>query len=452
MAHYDIPFGHGLQGNQMQQSQANWLVRVASGDLYFFFIPQDLRLYYAKSIDSGVVWGTPVVVYNVVATNMVGVWYDRWTDAASGDVIHIAFCETGTDDIHYRSLTVTTDTLGSDVVVFAGTSVVTATGDCMLSITKARGGNLYIGFDMDGGAETGFYRSTDSGATWGARTDLNEVTSDYYVLVPGFAADNQDIMAIYWDRSADEISRKVYDDSANSWAETSIAGTMADVNSLTDGQQLGIATDLANSRIFLAAWSGRDTVNADLRFWHVSESAITEQTNVVLNSGDDQAMCTVALETDTGDIYVFYGGKSDGSEEATGTSVLNIYYKVSTDDGATWGAETKLNTSPVAQYTFLTCTPRFTGGNYGVLYTRTFSTVEDAPIVSVPSVFPEAGDVRDGVTYAGFTGTLTLPAEAQVEDGVTYGAGGTEFEGTLVAGGGGSIVSQIVKVASIGTY
>ena len=36
------------------------------------------------------------------------------------------------------------------------------------------------------------------------------------------------------------------------------------------------------------------------------------------------------------------------------------------------------------------------------------------------------------------TGTFTIPTEAQVEDGVTFGAGGTEFEGTLVTGGGGA--------------
>lgn len=51
---------------------------------------------------------------------------------------------------------------------------------------------------------------------------------------------------------------------------------------------------------------------------------------------------------------------------------------------------------------------------------------------------PAVGDVQDGVAYndAASTGTLTLPTEAQVETGVTYGAGGTEFTGTLSAGGG----------------
>jgi hypothetical protein len=50
---------------------------------------------------------------------------------------------------------------------------------------------------------------------------------------------------------------------------------------------------------------------------------------------------------------------------------------------------------------------------------------------------PNQSDVRAGVSYSGGAciGTLALPAEADVKDGVTYGADGTEFEGTLAGGG-----------------
>jgi hypothetical protein len=52
---------------------------------------------------------------------------------------------------------------------------------------------------------------------------------------------------------------------------------------------------------------------------------------------------------------------------------------------------------------------------------------------------PDAGDVRDGVSFGDdLEGTLELPTEAQVEEGVGYGEDGTEFTGTLeVEGGGG---------------
>jgi hypothetical protein len=54
---------------------------------------------------------------------------------------------------------------------------------------------------------------------------------------------------------------------------------------------------------------------------------------------------------------------------------------------------------------------------------------------------PGVANVRAAATYtfnsSPRTGTLVLPAEADVEAGVGYGAGGTEFTGTLGASGGG---------------
>jgi hypothetical protein len=50
--------------------------------------------------------------------------------------------------------------------------------------------------------------------------------------------------------------------------------------------------------------------------------------------------------------------------------------------------------------------------------------------------YPAVGNVQDDDTVDGATGTLTLPAIADVESGVQYGAGGTEFTGTLTASSG----------------
>jgi len=57
------------------------------------------------------------------------------------------------------------------------------------------------------------------------------------------------------------------------------------------------------------------------------------------------------------------------------------------------------------------------------------------------TVPPMAQNVRDGVQRGYMlevpdNGTLQIPAEADVKLGVGYGGGGTEFTGTLAAGGG----------------
>jgi hypothetical protein len=209
------------------------------------------------------------------------------------------------------------------------------------------------------------------------------------ILVPGFAADDQDIMAIFWDASANEVSRYVHDDSGNSWAETSIAGTMVEQNAATAYPHFDAAVDLANSQIVITAWSAVDAANADLRCWTVSESAITETAaNVVLNGTDDQGLCAVGIDTSTGHWYVAYGGKSDGSETfASGGALpaINLYFKASTDGGATWSPETLL-TNVQADIRWINTVPRMSSRRaFLVAYHRNsnpLSMIVNAPLTA----------------------------------------------------------------------
>jgi hypothetical protein len=352
-----------------RSSQSSYIVKTPGDVIYAVFCSQtDVGLYWAKSTDGGFTWSDDSLftsLVKVLGTNSgYSVWYDKWTPGNTGTIIHIAYFEQNGDDVFYRSLDTATDTMGSEITIFAGGSSAAPNNTC-ISITRAIGGNLYCGFDIDGGTETGFYRSVDAGANWTSRTDVNEAANtDYYLLAPGFAADTQDIICIYWDRSNSELSRKLYDDSGDSWGESSISTGMTAISSSTACPQFSITVDDANNKILLVAWTNRDTANADLRFWTIDESAITEGTNVVLNSTDDQQLCAIGLATDTTTIYVFYGGKSDGSESVGAT--INIYYKTSGDGGATWGAETQLSTV-ARNFDYLMTFPIFTG-DFGAWY------------------------------------------------------------------------------------
>ena len=336
-----------------------YTIQTPTGVLYCVHIDEQADIVFRKSTDGGLTWTfNSVRLFSGTATQLA-VWYDRWSDIAAGK-IHCAYTESVTDETFYRSIdTENSDALSTQTTIFSGASTA---ANASLSITRARGGNLYCRTCIDGGTEGGFYRSTDVGATWSVRT-VNEAlaSGDQMILAPGFAADSQDIIGIFWDSSADEISRQLYDDSANTWAETSIAASMVD-----DLSSLGFAAavDIANSQVILAAWSGYDTANADLRCWTVTESAITEKTNVVLNGTDDQGFCAVALNTVTGHWHVFYCGKSDGSETANNS--WNVYQKISTDSGSTWSAEI-LVTDTIGEKRMLAATPRFTG-NWAVMF------------------------------------------------------------------------------------
>jgi hypothetical protein len=371
----------------------NYLVQIATGALYSFYLNTGTAVWYRKSTDYGVTWGSPVQVGTINAGTALAVWYDKWSGLAGG-LIHVAHIESTNDDIRYRTVnTESSDALSTEIVVRAGTS--TAAGGS-LSITRARGGNVYINGVIDAGAEGGFYRlpnaNVPNGAWDAARTSPEALaTLDQVILVPGFAADNQDIMAMFWDADADEVSRYIYDDSANTWAETSIATGMVDTTAANQHPHWAAAVDLTNSQIILAAWSAVDAANADLRIWKITESSITEMTNVVLNSTDDQGLAAVCIDLQTGFWWVFYGGKSDGSQIFIS---VNVYCKVSQDGGTTWGPETLANVIRDNMKQFITC-PRWYLGHPFARYYRSAS--QEVIYMAVPVATPIARSFICGI-------------------------------------------------------
>ena len=359
----DVNVETGIITAHWNGAGTNYIVKAANGSYYMVSIDSLSDVSFRKSSD-GVTWSKATVIFAGTATNLA-IWYDRWTDTTGtlGDRIHVVYTESATDDTLYRTInTASSDALSTQTVIFAGAS--TATGG-HLSVTRAVGGNVYCKTVIDAGAEGGFYRlptaNVPNGAWDAARTvDETIATTDQMILLPDYdAADTQDIMAIFWDASADEISRKLYDDSGNSWSEASIATSMVDSVATTAFPHFAVAPDPDNTRHVLVAWSAIDLANADLRCWTVDASSITEVTNVVLNSTDDQGLCAIGIDTSTGWWHVFYAGASDGSE--TWNTSMNIYTRVSQDGGTTWGPETRMTGGATGTIRHLYTCPRFTG-------------------------------------------------------------------------------------------
>ncbi len=307
-------------------------------DVYAFYNASSNDLVYTKSTDGGKTFAAPVTV-DAGAIEFFCVWFDKWTPGDAGTLVHIWWLESTGSDVKYRNLDVSTDTFGAAAVtVFDGASV-SIGGNNALTGAKMRGGNLLVAFDIDGGTETGCYRSTDGGANWTSRANPNEAAStDYYLMFPGNEADNQDAWLVFWDRSADELSLKTYDDSGDSWAEASIATGFADQDYFSAATSIypqfaGAIRD-SDNHLMLVAWNSYDVATADLACWDINGAgSITAKTNVNTDTDDCQC-CGVSIDQTTDVIYVYYIGKSDGSE-VVGTST-HLWRKQSADGGATW--------------------------------------------------------------------------------------------------------------------
>lgn len=329
-------------GSEFITAGSKYIVETISGNIYNFTYTPSPTAYgtinYSKSTDKAKTWNDPVFLRASTNTiSYISVYYDRWSNI-NADLIHILFVDDTTDDVIYMNLNTSTDVLSAEVVVFNASSTAV---DGFISIARMRGGNLIAGGCVDAGEEPFFKKSTDVGVNWSDIANAYEATTDQLILLPGFATDTNDAICIYWDASANEISRKLYDDSGNSWGETSISGSMVDLLATIAYPNFSAAIDLTNSQIVLVAWENTDTVGADLKCWTVTEGAITAKSDVVTASSDDQGLCFISIDTVTNYLTCFYCGKSDGSE--TWLTSLNIYYKISQDGGTTWGDETKLS-------------------------------------------------------------------------------------------------------------
>lgn len=288
-------------------------------------------LSYQKTTDGGATWSSAVAISSDPPIT-VSVWYDQWTPGNAGTLIHIAYTEADTDDVLYHNLDTLDDTLSTEVVVFAGASFANGNWDeGTIDIVRARGGNLYIAFWGDADGEYGFYRSTDDGATWTSRTDVATYDAvDGILLMPGNETDENDIIGITWNRSANGTRLKTYDNSGDAWSLVVLAGAQFDDASY---YQMSAAPRHSDNHVILAVWSTLDAATADLKVWDITDSStITAMTNVLTDT-DNSAQVAVLINQQNDDIYVAY--LKGGTWEAT----VDVKYKKSTDGGTTWGAE-----------------------------------------------------------------------------------------------------------------
>jgi hypothetical protein len=304
---------------------------VSKGVIVFVDDGDDLN--FARTDDKGATWNTTQIEFGTV--RQVACWYDKETPGDSGTLVHVVWINDTTDDVFYITIDVSDGSTGTKRTV-DGTITASALHDFnRIAITKTVSGNLIVAFFTPSDVEC--YKSDDGFAT--APTDIADVFEDerdWCLLFPAATADDNDACAMFWDISANEITLKMYDDSANTWTEfgTPIAATAVES---TFRMNMDGAVRHSDSHV-LVSWhsdeddAGDDLQTADLTVDDITTPTITAKTNVVTDQAESgQVAVWINQQTDEVRIAYLKGG--------TWIATVDVVFHISGDGMGSWGSE-----------------------------------------------------------------------------------------------------------------
>ena len=296
---------------------------------YVFYINSDESFVYRNSTDAGSTWAGNRTI-STATIESIAVWYDKWTSEASGDLVHLVYIDSDTDDIIYRNFDISNFALSSEVTVFNGATASTGTlwSAGYVTITKSRYGDIYVGGSIDGDTEEGFWRSIDGGSSFSSKSDYNENSlGDRTQFLPGNEINDSDIWAVFFDNSDNDLTLKVYNTTANAWTET---GTIdADADLATNEFGFDSTFKHSNNHSFVTYMNDEGVSSADLEFWELENSSLfTAKTDVVTNNAQ-ASVVGILLDQNNNNIYVSYVDENNAAD---------VYYKNSSDNGTTWSS------------------------------------------------------------------------------------------------------------------
>lgn len=395
------------------------------------YVDSSLDVRMTRTINKGVSWTDTVVSLSGGAFQLA-CWYDKETPGNSGVLVHMVYINGdipggGFYGITYRTVDVSNGSLGTERTVDAGVTVDPSTVGNRVAITQTVSGNLIVAFSTQ--TEVECYKSADSFATAGTKMDdvfETATAEDWCLLFPAATADDSDVAALFWDRSANVLSLKVYDDSGDTWTEKAIASSMYDA---TDHINMDGTVRHSDSRICYVAHTNDDYSLDDLITGELTvddpdaaNCTVTSKTNIFTDQGES-AQVSILINQQNDDVYVVY--LKGGVWEST----VDVVYHISTDGMTSWGVEQSYS-----------------------------QATDDIRLVSSGRTVGDSGGRYQPAFYNDDTTAIYINEELDIELGVGAVEGQAAFsgEGSLAAAGtliaaGSAAFSGVGSMAAIGT-
>lgn len=323
-------FSHGLWGPYWSD--------VSTGVVIFIdtFAQDDIS--FARTSDKGANWSTTEI--DDGDTQAVAVWYDKETPGNTGTLLHIAWVDAASGgSIFYRTLDISDGSLGTQRTVEGSVGVNSNPSSQRIAITQAVNDNIIVAFSQQGSSDSiQCYKSADNFATAGTDiADVYETASeeDWLLLFPA-DVDAGDAAAVFWDRSTNAITLKMYDDSEDTWTEfaTPIAATAVDD---TAHMNMDGSVRLFDNKVLVAWHSDDDAAGDNLETATLTVDSITAPSIAaganIFTGQAESAQVGMLIDQNTNDVYVAHC--KGGTWQAT----VDVVYHKSTDDMGSWGSE-----------------------------------------------------------------------------------------------------------------
>ena len=270
------------------------------------------EIYYRRSTDRGVNWGPDTRLTSDSAMSYLP------TVAVNGSAVHVAWRDSRDRgiEVYYKRST-------DDGATWSADTRLTDSARVFQGVSAAVSGSMvHVAWDdlRSGDAEIHYVRSTDGGATWGE--DVRLTNDSYFSYNPSVAASGSVVLVVWEDRRAgyDVYCRRSTDGGASWGADTRLS------DDSTSSFQPSVA--MTGSLVHVA-WHGYILVG----YKRSTDGGATWGPDIRLTEGghvDNHLSAAVSGNT----AHVVWQDTRGGDRD--------LYYLRSTDNGATWSAETSL--------------------------------------------------------------------------------------------------------------
>lgn len=312
--------------DSMLTTSQNYARSIAAAGDYVHVVWWDKRdgnyeIYYKRSTDGGTTWEADIRLTNnvapsyipsiaVVDSNVHVVWYD----VRSGD-----------DEIYYKHSSNGGTTWGSDIRL---TNAPESSNAPSLAVNNSLIHVTWCDW-RDGDAEIYYKRSTDNGISWGP--DIRLTNSAGNSAIPSVATSDSNVYVVWVDdRDAGSFEEEIYfkysTDNGVNWS--------SDIRLTNNAGRSAYPTlGVYGSNIHVVWEDWRDGVSQEVYYKRSTNAGSTWSSDIRLSDFPD-ASNLPSIAVSGINVHVVWYDSRDGNQE--------IYYKVSTDNGASWGPDTRL--------------------------------------------------------------------------------------------------------------